>query len=93
MRHSSAVPHPSDSGRIPLILRLGGIVDQTVPRPGHHLLEYQQLHAAIASGRSVTAASALERLVGRCWDDLDISSRARLLALASILRGGLHAEA
>lgn len=92
MRHGSAISHPNDSGRIPLILRLSGIVERTLPRPCHHLLEYQQLQASIASQRSVTAASALERLVGRCWDDLDIRSRARLLALALTLRAGLRAE-
>lgn len=92
MRYGSTITKTNDSGRVPLMLRLSGIVEQLLPRPSRHLLEYRQLQAAITSGRSVTAASALERLVGRCWDDLDIRSRARLLALAVTLRAGLRAE-
>ena len=93
MAHISAVSQSNDSGRIPLILRLSGIVERSVAPPHRALLEYAQLQAAIASRRPVAAASALERLVGRCWDDLSLAARAQLLGLAVILRGGLQAEA
>lgn len=89
---SAITTNPGDSGRVPLLMRLGGIVDKTVSRAQDELLEYRQLKAAIASGRPVAAGTALERLVGRCWDDLSLASRAQLLGLATALRGGLRAE-
>ena len=64
------------------------IVEEALPRRDSKLLEYHQLQAAVASGRPVFAANALERLVGRCWDDLHFAGRARLLALAVMLRSG-----
>jgi hypothetical protein len=67
--------------------RICALVDQALAHCEHPgLLEYRQFLAALSSGRPLFAGTALERLVGRCWNELSLSTRAQLLALAQTLR-------